>query len=50
MTTIVFICEMMGTELIRKLQFSVQVVKADQVLGIVKKTIGNKIEHAYATV
>lgn len=28
----VFICEMMGTELTRKLQSSVQVVKADQML------------------
>lgn len=46
----VFICEMMGTELTRKLQFSVQVVKADQMLRIVKKTIGSKIQHPYITI
>lgn len=41
---------MMGTELTRNLQFLVQVVKADQMLGIARKTIGNKIERCYPTV
>lgn len=37
------------TVLTRILQFSVPVVKADQMLRIARKTIGNKIKHCYIT-
>lgn len=43
----ILIYEIMDTELTRNLQFLVQVVKADHVLGFARKTAGNKTEHHY---
>ena len=43
----VFIYKVMGTELTVNLQLLEQVVKADHMLGIARKTVGNKTEHYY---